>query len=229
MTLKEVEDLIDKSYEEEKPIDSFIIWYNEMWSKLKREHGHENIHRSRIISFLFNEALPMSIYLENNQGRYCKIQLKRGNQNYDGIITDNQNLKSYVEITTAQDGELKLYTLKHLEKFHSAPISGVKTEEIYSALNNNKEAYVDTPEECVVDAEEEVDKLAEKINARIGSKVSKKYEPKTILIVAFDELPICNEALFDRLLKKITTHHGQKTFKEIVLVGFRGKRCVTLI
>lgn len=155
----------------------------------------------------------------------CVITPKLGSQNYDAVVSLT-NVDAYtslfVEVTQAHMGESEHHRLIHLQEHGWAPgpLSMMKKR------GTEKVGLDVQPGRIVTTMEESIRITEQLITQAIQRKTKKRYEPTTVLLVAFEDFVISKEPAIERRLldcMKEAAASEMHFFEGIYLVGMSGK------
>lgn len=167
----------------------YLHWVRKLIAQVKEEpDGLRRIRlREGLLKELMNEALPVGLLASNYFGGSDKvsIQLKVGNQNYDALIADRRICGSgveYLEVTLAGDGEDDYLRMRALHE--NGEVSGLGTVTKIGTKTTGLKIHVESE---MISQAEQLRREQVRISRAIERKLSKKYPPNTLLLVAFDD------------------------------------------
>lgn len=213
-SINDIDNYIKETYEISRTVPEFIS-YVEDCLYLPRKLGikHFDFGNSRLLKLIREEAYPLVVLLEEFIGMAQQVKMFNGNQNYDGILTKG-NVSTKVEVTCAIDGNLNSWQSKMLDKFGSAPITGIVANDIRDGLNRNEVVYSQA-----VSTQDIFELIFPKIVEVINKKESKTYSADTILIVSVSDGLFYEEECWDQFCRSVQEACLKTNFQSIYLVS----------
>ena len=218
-TLDSAEKELSQGFGEEKSPEDFIAWSDgqeKITFKCRNEGVTlKDLDRSRVFSKMIDEVLPIVAFLKRCHDYEIKsvIYNGHGSQNYDGSFTTSCGKTFYLEVTCAKDGELDFYRLSHMDQFRIVPLTASK-KEIFAAIEEGKEASSE-----FILTEPAFNDSRSTIENRIEKKISKEYQPNTILLVVENERVFHNIEEMNSFADSIRIPEGAANFHEIYFVN----------
>jgi hypothetical protein len=164
-------------------------WVRALISRVKEEpEGIEQIRLRRgLAKELMNEALPIGLLASSyfSGSDEVSIQLKIGNQNYDAQVFDRRDgglRVDYIEVTVAGDGEDDHLRMRALHEH--GEVSGLGAVRRTGTQKTGLKIHVDRE---MIAQSEQLRRENARIAGAIQRKLSKKYPPNTLLLLAFDD------------------------------------------
>lgn len=209
--------------EEKRTVEELIVWVEKVLNNKDKKFVESlRLKATKEIKRFIEEIIPIEIFAKKYfDNLTISIQPDCGNQSYDARVYGCPEI-SYLEVTRAIDGELEKNRNKEINKNGKVPIWG-KCESKGTIASRKK--IVKFSIDCVSQTEILSD-IKELITIAIKNKIAKKYNKKTFLIVAFEDMFFDTEGLDD---DSIIREFVEKEFKNlehsfvgIAIVGLYG-------
>jgi len=155
------------------------------------------LNQGDLVKMFKEEIWPLALFADAFYKGRTDVLFKPviGNQSYDALVlkTSSQEVVHYLQITQSFDGYQNHLRMLHLEEHGRAPQTG---PQLRKHLN---EKHVDETWPEAVRHDEVLQQTSKRILAAVQRKSVMRYEPKTSLIVEFEDAHIQSAADRDAL------------------------------
>ena len=209
----------------EEPHSAKDYWAKSLVQRLKAEpDGLERIRlKIGLAKDLMNEVMPIGLLASHyfDESEEVQIGLKIGNQTYDATVSDTRVAGpsvSYIEVTLAHEGEAEY--LRDLHLHETGEVSALGSVTKHGTKRTGRTVTIDRE---MVSQTEVLKRERDLVSKAIDRKLSKRYPPKTLLIIGFDDTMAFDRSDNIANLNDVLTEYlpKLKAFHSVAIVGLR--------